>query len=229
MFEITSILFEWISPIAFILIFGAIGCGLIIGREIQPRAKNQVTYLQSKTRIGFDLDITDESALILECEDIKGMPHKRFLKFRPGFDIKKGRRHNKIITRYFGIEGSAFTTRLENGITKNITPSDYLKVLWGEKIYEAMDPSHKNKIENATVPITISLDNEINKITNPISGELETIPEDDYFRALGEQIPGIIAEGVEGVNRAPIIDKIMYVGTGFGIACVCFILKVLTI
>lgn len=233
MFGFLSFIFEWISPIALVFIIGGLGCGLILGREIQPRAKNQVTYLQPKTRIGFDLNINEESSLVLECDDIKGMPHKRFLKFRPGFDIKKGRRHNKVITRYFAIEGSAFTTRIENisGEEKKIqiSPANYLKVLWGEKIYEAMDPAHKNPIEQATIPITVSIEPELKKIFNETSGKYETIPEDDYFRSLGEKIPGIIADGVEGVNKSPFIEKIAWAGFGFGLACVAFILKVLVI
>jgi len=222
------------DPWRIITFAGILMAGIGIGYFYQPSPTNQVCFLQPKTRSGYDLDVEEESALVLYVEKIKGLPWKRFLKYHTGYDIRKGK---KVFTRYLAREGTLFTVKTEDDEgnllkePKKISPADYMKTILGEEVYNKLQPEYRDAIESAKLPITIKISDETPTIkkADGSNSELSNMTEDDYYRALEEKIPAMLGEGIEQTRKSPIIEKVAWAGTGFAICMALWVLKVFAI
>lgn len=222
-----SIFYTLTDPWKLLIMAGGILAGVIIGYYYQPSPGNQVNFLQPKTRSGYDIDIDQESALVLYFKKLKGFPWKRALKYATGYDIRKGK---KVFTRYFVREGSIFTTKAEAPKVE-ISGSEWLKTVMGEDVYKSMTQEYRDIIESNTVLLSVKISEERPEIKTKDGKDsaLSGLTEDDYYDALKEQIPVLFAEGVERSTKNPIWEKIAYLGSGFGICMALWVLKVFVI
>lgn len=242
--------FDWIlpilSPIVIVFIGLALGGGILLGRRLEPEPGNQVNFLQPKTRSGWDLDVIEESALVLETEQVKGFPLKRFLKFYDGYDIRKRKR---VFTRYLAMEGIAFTTKASASEEKTtegeekpeskrelnpgpipsvpgkimIRLHEYLKGKWGEEAWDNMDPQRRRELEDDKIGVTV-------RIVEPeLSATMKKITEDSYWKDIEKKVPKLIAEGVEDVAKSPLIEKFAWAGVGAFLCMVAWVLGVFKI
>lgn len=117
------------------------------------KVKKSVTFLRPRDKRGEKLEITKETDRSLWCE--KSDPPHRFVKVGSSFIVKNRSRSN---IEFYGIEGSAYTAEVEVKEGKEpikMTVPEYLKELFGEKIYEALPDKLITLIEKAKWGITI--------------------------------------------------------------------------
>lgn len=117
----------------------------------KTKARKEVMFLRPRDKRGEKLDITRETDRSILCE--KSDPVHRFIKIGSAFVFRDG---GKTVTRFIGIEGSAYTAEL-NKDEQNVKLSvdEHLKSLWGEKIYSALPQKLKDAAERDKIGITI--------------------------------------------------------------------------
>ena len=149
-----------------IILFALVG--VFIGLAFHPRAKNQVMKIIPRDRRFVDFNIARENAFSVECEEQKGFPPQRFIKFRAGFSGTVGRFLKRSITRFIGREGTAYTWRTETlGGARELkspkfigTLADALKGLWGLEFYDTIPEDKKDELEESTINVTVDISNE---------------------------------------------------------------------
>ena len=88
--------------------------GILLGIFLRPMVGNRVLKLDPSDHRFHELDIKEESAISIECQDKKGMPPQRFFKYHPGFTGIIGKFLKKNVTLFLGRTGTAYTWRLES-------------------------------------------------------------------------------------------------------------------
>jgi len=92
---------------------GVLVCAMIailaiyLTRRIKPR--KEVLYCRERDRRGMKIKVSEETAKALVCRSKKG-PLKRFFKVAGSYVFNEG---GKMVTRFFGKEGTAYTYKLE--------------------------------------------------------------------------------------------------------------------
>lgn len=128
-----------LSSIGYVLIF------------IKPTKK--VMLLRPRDHRGKSLSIRQETDIGLACKAIKGVTH-RFIKIGPSWVFHEG---GRMITRFFGIEGTAYTALARGDAIVNVSVKEYLEFLWGEKFYKAIPEAQQTKVETDVIGITIKI------------------------------------------------------------------------
>ena len=119
---------------------------------IKPIKK--VLLLRPRDRRGTSLLITQETDIGLICKSVKGVSH-RFFKFGPAWVFHEG---GRMVTRFFGIEGTAYTAIVRDGKEVNVSVKEFLIFLWGEKFYKGIPQVQRDKVETDVVGLTIQVD-----------------------------------------------------------------------
>lgn len=81
----------------------------MIGLVFRPKGKPQVMKISEKDHRYVDFNIHQENAFSVECEDKKGYPPQRFLKFAASYTGEVGKFLKRTRTRFLGKEGTAYT------------------------------------------------------------------------------------------------------------------------
>lgn len=120
--------------------------------QLSKKAKvyKEVMFLRPRDKRGERLDITKETDRSVLCE--KSNPVHRFIKVGPAYVFKDG---SKGIVRFIGLEGSAYTAQLKDEKIVQVPTVDFLKSLWGNKIYDALPQRMRDAIEKDKIGITI--------------------------------------------------------------------------
>jgi hypothetical protein len=110
--------------------------------------KKKVIVLQTRDHRAYELPITREKELSIECPK-KDDYTRRYYKSGAGFTLPNG---NAL---FFALEGNAYTAVLKND--KNVTMRfpEALRSLWGDKVYDDMPPELRDPIEKHKFGVTI--------------------------------------------------------------------------
>jgi len=140
------------NPIILIaIILGVGGFALFFIMSIKP--KKELLLLRPRDRRGEELPIYQETEIGLFCKGAKNVTY-RFFKFGPSWIFNKG---GRMITRFFGIEGTAYTGVARSTGEENISVKDFLIFLWGEPFYKGIPLVQRQKVEEDRVGITIEI------------------------------------------------------------------------
>lgn len=117
------------------------------------KPEKYVELLRPRDGRGKRLPVIQETDLGLVTSRSKGVIH-RFFKVGRGWVFNMG---GKMTTKYFGIEGTAYTAIPKGDEDIRVSVSDFLKHVWGDTIYAHLPPHLKRPIETDVVGITIDI------------------------------------------------------------------------
>jgi len=118
------------------------------------RPIKKVLLLRLRDYRGQDLTVSQETDLGLFCKAVKGVTH-RFIKVGPAWVFHEG---GRMITRFIGIEGTAYTGLIKGDGTVNVSVKDFLVFLWGEVFYNGIPKEQRDKVENDVIGITVAVE-----------------------------------------------------------------------
>jgi len=198
----------WVFTGLFIMI------GLLIGLFVRPWIGNQVIKFTPGDHRFIDLSIDEESSVSIQCKKIKGMPIQRFFKLHPGFTGIVGRILKKPITRWLGIEGTAYTWMIKAGRYEKLGAlSDAVRTVWGEEFFSTIPDRQKKMMEESRIQVTVGLDEA------PLTPEgMRSISEEDIKQEEDRRASKTFWEEHKGQMQGFLINAILAGGTGFGIA-----------
>ena len=128
------------------------------------RPEKRVELLRPRDSRGQVLRVSQETDLGLMCKKVKGVTH-RFIKVGRGWTFSLG---GKMVTKFFGIEGKAYTGIPRDSGPVEVPVSEYLKWLWGEKFYNVIPEEQRRTVETEAVGIIVAID--------PIEEEEHNLP-----------------------------------------------------
>ncbi len=128
-----------VSSIGYVLIF------------IKPTKK--VLLLRPRDRRGSSLSVIQETDIALTCKAIKGVTH-RFIKIGSSWVFNEG---GRMITRFFGVETTAYTAIAALNETVIVSVKEFLESIWGEKFYNAIPEKQRKIVEDDKVGITLKI------------------------------------------------------------------------
>ena len=213
------------NPITLVFTGIFILLGILIGLFLRPWIGNQVMKFIPSDHRFIDLKIEEETAISVQCKKVKGMPIQRFFKLHPGFTGIVGRVLKKAITRYIGIEGTAYTWKIEEGRWKKLgSLSDAIKTVWGIKFWESVPEIQREKLEESRIQVTVGLDKApltpagMRSISEEdIKQEEDRLASQTFWREHGSQMRGYF------------INLILAGGTGFAICAAMILLGLIKI
>lgn len=223
MFEMIGGYFS--NPLTWVFLAMFFIIGILAGVFLRPWMGNQVQKFIPADHRFIDLDIDEETAISVQCKKKKGMPIQRFFKLNPGFTGIVGRFLKKPITRYLGIEGTAYTWRVEQGRWKKLGfLADAVKVVWGGEFWASVPPRQKEKLEESRIQVTVGLDEA------PLTpAGMRSISEEDIKSEEDRRASKVFWEEHKSQQRGFYINLILAAGTGFGIALALQLLGILDI
>ena len=204
--------FTNIFNIVMLLIFVLVG--VLVGLVLKPKAKDQVMKIMLRDRRFIDFNVAQENAFSVECEPMKGYPPQRFVKLRPGFTGRVGKFLRKAITRYIGIEGTAYTQLIESGPKQLGSLADALRGLWGENFYNEVPESKRQELEESKIMVTIDINPEFNPEDFP------EISEEDIFDEQDRKGAETYWEGKKQSEKGAWIQYIFILVAGAGIMAI---------
>jgi len=187
--------------ITVLLIFG------LIWLSGKSKVRKEVDFLRPRDKRGERLDVTHETDRSVLCE--KANPIHRFIKVGPAFTFKNG---GKTSTKFYGIEGSAYTAQLKQEELVKISVVDFLKTLWGKDLYEHMPAKMKDAVEKDKIGITI----EPVKI-NPEEHGLDKLSSDDVNDEGDAVVLNRLAkQGMAENVKQKLLGNLLWFGLGLG-------------
>lgn len=191
------------------------GTGAVIIFLYMLTSKNKTTkevmFLRPRDKRGEKMNITKETDRSVLCEQTN--PVHRFIKIGPAWTFKDGGRTSH---RFFGIEGSAYTAIIKDAQNVKQTIQEYLKVLWGDKIYAALPQKMKDVVEKDQIGITI----EPAKI-DPDEYGLDVLSPDDVNDEGDATILNRLAKFGQGENmKTKMMNNLIWLALGFALAII---------
>jgi len=114
------------------------------------KPRKEVMFLRPRDKRGERMLVTRETDISLVCD--RTVPVHRFIKAGPGYTFDEG---GKPVTRFFGVEGTAYTTVFAGDEELKVPVPDFLKAAWGKKVYNALPKKLKDRIEKDRFGVTI--------------------------------------------------------------------------
>lgn len=203
---------------------GLVGLALIglFGYMILKRAKpiTEVMYCRDRDRRGQKLVVTEETAHSLRVER-KGLltfrsrhTPLRFIKLAGAYVFTEG---GKMVTRFFGKEGTAYTWRLEGNEEIKVGPlPELLKGIWGDKFYLEIPRGQRDAVEDENVYVTV-------KIGEGLTPEgFSAIKEEDITHEEETRAARTLGTGIqEKTAGKTLYEGLLWAAVGFA---VCFAL-----
>lgn len=195
-----------------ILALVIVGAALVLVIRFVARAKpsREVLFLRPRDRRGERLTITKETDISIACE--RSNPIHRFIKLGAGYTFREG---GKMLTRFWGIEGTAYTGVLQDVPNQHMSLSAFLRELWGTKVYDNMPSVQKTAVEEDKIGVTIA--------PVPIVEEewgLPTLTSDD----VNDEGDSIVLERISNVmkpsGKRELYQMMIGAGLGFGAAAI---------
>jgi len=213
------------NPITWVFAGIFIFSGLLLGLFLRPWMGNQVMKFIPSDHRFIDLKIEEETAISVQCKKVKGMPIQRFFKLHPGFTGIVGRFLKKAITRYIGIEGTAYTWKMESGRWKKLgSLADATKTVWGEDFWITVPETQKEKLEESRIQVTVGLD----KAPLTPAG-MRSISEEDIKQEEDRQASKTFWSEHGSQMRGYFINLILAGGTGFAVCAALVLLGIIKI
>jgi hypothetical protein len=213
------------SPITWVFTGLFIMCGLLIGLFLRPWIGNQVIKFMPGDHRFIDLGIDEETSVSIQCKKVKGMPIQRFFKLHPGFTGIVGRVLKKPITRFLGIEGTAYTWQIKSGRYEKLgSLGDALRTVWGEDFFNTIPERQQKMIGESRIQVTVGLDEA------PLTPEgMRSISEEDIKQEEDRRASKTFWEEHSSQMKGFLISAILAGGTGFAICAVCFLIGIFKI
>lgn len=209
----------WVFMGMFILV------GLLIGLFLRPWLGNQVIKFMPANHSFVDLSIDEETSISIQCKKVKGMPVQRFFKLHPGFTGIVGRFLKKPVTRYLGIEGTAYTWLIKSGRWIKLGGlGDALKTVWGDEFYSTLPDRQSKMINESRIQVTVGLDEA------PLTPEgMRSISEEDIKQEEDRKASKTFWEEHGTQMKGFLINVFLAGGTGFGIALLLVMIGVIRV
>lgn len=180
----------------------------------KTKVKKQVLFFRCRDKRGEAMDITKETDRSVLCEQAD--PPHRFIKVGSSYTF---RHDNKTSTYFLGIEGSAYSAHFEGGRNQDpvkVSANEYIRSLWGDKIYDALPNKMKDSLEKDQIGITI----EPIKINEKDMG-LPALSSDDVNDEGDATILNRLARfGTTENMKQKLLGNLVWMGLGFGMAAV---------
>lgn len=168
------------AGIAIIVLLIVIGIGAYLIYTNRPI--KQVLLLRPRDKRGMQIPIVRETDSTLECKKV-GDVARRFIKAGCAWTFVIGR---QVTTRFFGMEGTAYTAIIKNKEEEKVSLEEALRSLWGDKFYEDVPEKQKSIIEKHKWGLTV---------------EVEPIEE-------GDDMISIASDIVQDASDSIILDKL---------------------
>jgi len=211
------------NPLNLVMMGIFIGVGLLIGLFLRPWMGNQVVKIIPADHRFIDLGIEEETSISIECQKVKGMPPQRFFKLHPGFTGIVGKFLKKPITRYFGMEGTAYTWEIENGYWRNLgSLGDAVRTLWGEKFWGTVPETMRDKLTESTIQVTVGLE----KAPLTPAG-MRSISEEDIKQEEDRRASQTFWEERQSAMKGWLVNTILAAGMGFAICSALVLLGII--
>jgi len=165
----------------------------------------RVLLLRPRDRRGKSLTVTQETDLGLVCKPSKGVTH-RFIKVGPSWVFHEA---GRMITRFLGLEGTAYTAIAKGGDIVNVSVKEFLIFLWDEKFYKEIPPVQREKVETDVIGITIK----VQAIDEDEAG-LDTLTADDINDENDNIVLSKIAEPQKTSTSQSIINNLIWLMLG---------------
>ena len=117
------------------------------------KAITYVELLRPRDGRGKKFEVDYETDVGLKCKKTKGLTPK-FIKIGRGWLFNE---RGKSITKFFGIEGTAYTATIdiENEKPIKMKIEAFLRWVWGDKFYNSIPSTQRDTIEKSTWGLTI--------------------------------------------------------------------------
>lgn len=211
------------NPLSWVFLAIFFIVGILAGVFLRPWMGNQVQKFIPEDHRFIDLEIDEETSISVYCKKKKGMPIQRFLKLSSGFTGIVGRFLRKPITRYLGMEGTAYTWKIDNGSWHNAgNLADAVKTVWGETFWASVPETQKEKLEESRILVTVGLDKA--PLTPP--GH-RVISEEDIKSEEDRKAAETFWQERQRAQRGFYINMILAAAAGFGVCAVLVLLGLL--
>lgn len=196
--------------------------GILLGVFLRPLVGNRVLKMDPSDHRFWELNIAEESAITLECQETKGIPLQRFFKHHPGFTGIVGRFLKKPVTMFLGRTGTAYTWRLESGIEKKLgSLADALKTLWGEDFYGTIPETRRTELEKSEVGVTVGL------ATDPLTPTgMKEVSEENIKQEEDRVASRTFWKERGAKDRGMYVNIILAAGLGFGVCAALVLLGI---
>ena len=192
----------------------AVGAGVIAVIAImimtnQTKSRNEVLFLRPRDKRGERLEVTRETDRSVLCE--KSDPVHRFIKVGSSWSFKEG---SKTITRFFGIEGSAYTPVIKDEGETHLTVQEFLRSIWTDKVYEALPKRLRKSVETDTLGIIVDpveINAEEYGLTNLSSDDVNDESDAVVLSRLANQ-------GIRENLKQKLLGNLVWLMLGIGIA-----------
>jgi len=153
------------------------------------------------------MDVTKETDRSIVCG--RTNPIHRFIKVGSGYVFQEG---GKAVTRFWGIEGTAYTANLlEENPIKNAL-SEFLRDLLGDRFYESIPSKQRDLIEKTKTGIIVE--------PVPIKEEaygFPTLTSDDINDEADSVILSRIAKATQSSTRKEFYQMLIGIAIGVGL------------
>jgi len=180
----------------------AVIIGIAIYIVISLKPEKRVELLRPRDSRGRVLPVVEETDLGLTCKKTGGVTH-RFIKAGRGWTFNV---RGKMITKFFGMEGRAYTGIIKGDEIVNVSIAEFLKWTWGPKFYEAIPEQQRQSVETDVQGITV----EVQRVNEDEFG-LPTLRSDDVH---DEDESVMIRRFAKGAQESKPGSYINYVATG---------------
>jgi len=206
----------------FLVIFLVVG--IIVGFLFRPKGRKEVCKFDLNSKRFMDFDVTEESAVSLECEPQKGMPPQRFYKNHAGFTGVVGRFIKRPAVRFLGRMGTAFTWKLNSEKVDLVGGLDEaLKLVWGKDFYNTVPEEQRIAVEKSEIGVTVNLDEASAEIVDA-EGKPIKLTEEDIKIEQDRVAAKTWWEGIKAGERKDIILLLLAVAAGAGLSTIAFVL-----
>jgi len=202
------------NPLTWVFMGVFILSGVLIGLFLRPWMGNMVIKFIPGSHRFLDLSIDEETSISVQCKKVKGIPIQRFFKLHPGFTGIVGRIIKKPITRYLGIEGTAYTWRVKAGSWEKLgSLHDAVRAVWGEDFYLTVPERQRKTLEESRIQVTVGLDE------SPLTPEgMRSISEEDIKQEEDRQAAKTLWAENRAAQKGFYVNLLLAGGTGFGVA-----------
>ena len=213
------------NPLSWVFLGLFVMIGVLIGLFLRPWMGNKVIKFIPADHRFIDLRIDEETAISIQCKKTKGIPIQRFFKHHPGFTGIVGRFLKKPISMFLGLEGTAYTWKLQEGKWIKLGGLlEAIRSIWGEDFWATVPPRQKDLLEESKIQVTVGLDE------SPITPSgMRSISEEDIKQEEDRRASKTFWQEHQPQMKGFIINVLLAGGTGFGIALALQILGILDI
>lgn len=211
------------DPISWVMLGIFTGLGILVGLFLRPWVGNQVIKFIPADHRFIDLGIEEETSISIQCEKKKGMPPQRFFKLNPGFTGIVGKFLKKPITRYLGMEGTAYTWKIDAGSHHNLGGlGEAVRSVWGEDFWATVPEKQRDLLTESRISVTVELD----KAPLTPAG-MRSISEEDIKQEEDRRASQTFWEEHQGQMKGFFINMLLGIGTGFGICAALVLLGII--